>query len=173
MPGTYGELIMTPVSIITVGRELEAITLRAVLEHFGSEVEVHRISSRDQFLEIMRGNLRTCEQMVITGDGKNGAFLLPDGSVLSAIDLDGIVHLPGKILLSTCCTTGNLDLAGTFLQGGCSSFIGPIDSVDRKSALMFAIHLMYYLARGIVLDDAMERSREHDTDCGLFRVFYL
>ncbi|MDD5368807.1 MAG: hypothetical protein PHQ40_06975 [Anaerolineaceae bacterium] len=164
--------IQEPVSIVLVSySDLEGMTLREVLECFNYRVEMHRVGSRPQFLEILRGNIPTFRLMLLSCHGDEGGFVIPYQNPLKAEELAQIVRLPGHIVVSLGCATGTEVLASAFLGGGCTAYVAPTAGVEANAALLFAIHLYYFLAEKRSLEEAVEESRKHDAQCSLFKLW--
>lgn len=164
-------MLQTPVSILMVDRGVEALAIRSLLEQFNYRVEIHAIGSRRHFLEILQGKVPTFEYVIISGHGLEGAFLLPDEPDVMAGDLDGLVALPDKVVISTCCETGIQTLAAAFLKGGCAAYIAPQAEIEGNAAVLFVIHLFYHLAKKLPLTAAVELARTYDNECALFKTF--
>jgi hypothetical protein len=161
-----------PISIILVSyTEGEAMTLRDVLECFNYRVEIHRVGSRPQFLEILRGNIPTFRHVLLSCHGEDGNLVIPYQNPLSAVELVQTVHLPDHIVVSLGCGTGTEALASAFLGGGCEAYVAPTSPVAANVALLFAIHLYYYLGKKWTLIQAVEESRKHDDQCSLFKLW--
>jgi hypothetical protein len=161
-----------PVSIVLVSfTEGEAMTLRNVLEYFNYRVEIHRVGSRPQFVEILRGNIPTFRDVLISCHGDGGGFVIPYQRPLTAEELGQKIHLPGQRVLSLGCATGSEVLANAFLAGGCEAYVGPAGGVEANAALLFAIHLYYFLAEKWSYADAVEEARRHDEDCKRFKLW--
>jgi len=161
-----------PISIILVSyTEGEAMALRNVLECFNYRVEIHRVGSRPQFLEILGGNIPTFRNVIISCHGDENGFVIPSQRSLSATDLTQDVKLAGKRIVSLGCETGTEALASAFLSGGCEEYVAPTQGVKANAALLFAIHLFYFLREGMGMGDAVEGSRKHDSQCSRFRLW--
>ncbi|MBL8152749.1 MAG: hypothetical protein JNM70_01090 [Anaerolineae bacterium] len=178
MPQVVPLVLKVPVSIVVIGDTgLEPHSLRAVLESFNYRVEIHWVGSRAEALEIFRGAIPTFDHLIVSCHGDpevpGGAILVPDEDPISAADLTGRVHLPGKTVLNLGCGLGTLELARAFLGGGCAAYIGASDYVEGNSAVFFAIHLYYFLTtpNRLPLGEAITRARSFDAECGLFNGF--
>lgn len=163
------------ISIIALDRsDLEVIMLRSVLEYFNYRVEVHWVGSRREFLEILRGGVQTFQYIILAGHGGGSdaeAFLFDFERAVTLDDLRQTVHLPGKTVLSTCCSTGRPVVAEAFLNGGCDAYIAATEDVDANAAAMFTIHLFYFFHQKRALSEAVEESRKHDAECALFTLY--
>jgi len=165
-------VLQEPISIVSVSyTDLEAMTLRNVLECFNYRVEIHRVGSRPQFLEILRGNIPTFQHVVLSCHGDENGLVIPYQNPVSATELAQVVHLPGHIIVSLGCITGTEALANAFLSGGCEAYIAPTDYVKANAVLLFAVHLFYFLANKRPLSEAVEESRRHDAECSLFKLW--
>lgn len=165
-------VLQEPISIILVSyTEGEAITLRGVLESFNHRVEIHLVGSRSQFLEILRGNIPTFRHILLSSHGDKGGFVIPYQNPLFAEELAQAVRLPGHIVTSLGCMTGTEALASAFLGGGCEAYIAPADGVEANAAMLFAIHLFYFLDKKWSLSAAVEESRKHDDQCAFFKLW--
>ena len=164
--------LQEPLSLIVVSySSLEAMALRSVLECFNYRVEVHWVGSRQQFLEILGGNVPTFRYVVLSCHGEDDSILVPYERPVSAAELSNTVQLPGRIVVNLGCRTGTEALATAFLGGGCDAYIAPTDYVDGNAAMLFAIHLFYFLAKKHTLTEAVEESRKHDAECALFKLY--
>ncbi len=165
-------VLQEPISMVLVSyTDGEAMTLRNVLECFNYRVEIHRVGSRPQFLELLRGNIPTFRQVLLSCHGEEGSFVIPYQNPLSAVELAQTVCLPGHIVVSLGCMTGTEALACAFLDGGCEAYVAPTGGVEANAALLFAIHLYYFLEKKWPLDQAVEESRKHDAQCSLFKLW--
>lgn len=165
-------VVQEPVSIVLVSyTDLEAMALRNVLECFNYRVEMHRVGSRPQFIEILRGNIPTFRYVVLSCHGDENGLVIPYQNPVSATELAHVAHLPGHLVVSLGCMTGTETLAQAFLDGGCEAYIAPTDDVDANAALLFAMHLFYFLAATRSLSEAVEESRKHDAECSRFRLW--
>ncbi len=165
-------VLQEPVSIVLVSyTDQEAITLRDVLECFNYRVEIHRVGSRPQFVEILRGSIPTFRDILLSCHGDDAGFTIPYQKPLSATELARKIHLPGHRVVSLGCMTGTEALASAFLGGGCEAYVAPTDGVKANAALLFAIHLFYFLAGGWSLSEAVEEARKHDAQCARFKLW--
>lgn len=164
-------VLQEPLSLVSMGYgDMEALVLRGVLEYFNYRVEVHWVGSRKQFLEIMRGNVPTFHYVVLECHGDDDGIVVPFERPIPAAELKGLVNLPGRVVVNLGCASGTDAFAEAFLGGGCEAYIGPDDFPIANSALMFAIHLLYYLAMERPLAEAVEKAREHDEQCAMYRL---
>jgi hypothetical protein len=165
-------VLQEPLSLVVVSySSLEAVALRSVLECFNYRVEVHWVGSRQQFLEILCGNVPTFRYVVLSCHGEDDSILVPNERPVSAAELSNLVQLPERIVVNLGCRTGTEALAAAFLGGGCDAYIAPTDHVKGNAAMMFAIHLFYFLAEKRPLTEAVEESRKHDAECALFKLY--
>jgi len=126
-----------PISIVLVSyTDLEAMTLRSVLECFNYRVEIHRVGSRPQFIEILRGNVPTFRYVVLSCHGDENGLVIPYQSPVSATELAQVTHLPGHIVVSLGCMTGTEALAQAFLDSGCEAYVAPTDYVNANAAFL-------------------------------------
>ena len=151
--------------------DLEAMTLRNGLECFNYRTEIHRVGSRPQFIEILRGNIPTFRYVVLSCHGDENGLVVPYQNPVSAMELAQVAHLPGHTVISLGCITGTEALANAFLSGGCEAYVAPTDYVNANAALFFAMHLFYFLAARCSLSEAVEESRKHDAECSLFKLW--
>jgi len=161
-----------PLSLVVVSySDLEAIALRSILEYFNYRVEIHWIGSRPQFLEVLQGNIPTFHYIVLSCHGDETGILVPGQESVSSENLSQSVKLPGKIVLGLGCLTGTKPIANAFLKGGCEAYIAPTDFIEGNAALLFAIHLFYFLADKRTLGEAVDLSQQHDDQCALFKLY--
>ena len=161
-----------PVSIVQVSFDsTETLALRGVLECFNYRVEIHWVGSRPQFLEILKGNITTFDHVILSCHGDEHAFVVPYQNPVTAEDLAQLIHLPGRTVLSLGCGTGTEAIAATFLKGGCKAYIAPTVGIEANAAMLFSIHLYYFLGTGLTIEEAVKESRNHDAQCALFKLF--
>jgi len=170
--GEFPLVLQESVSLIVVSySSLEAVALRSVLECFNYRVEVHWVGSRRQLLEILRGSVPTFHYVVLSCHGEGDSILVPHERSVSAAELASIVQMPGRLVVNLGCRTGTDALAAAFLGGGCDAYIAPTDDIEGKAAMLFAIHLFYFLAEKRPLTEAVQESRKHDAGCALFKLY--
>jgi len=99
------------------------------------------------------------------------SILVPNERPVSAAELSSIVRLPERIVVNLGCRTGTEALAAAFLGGGCDAYIAPLGYVEGNAAMMFAIHLFYFLAEKRPLTEAVQESCKHDAECALFKLY--
>jgi hypothetical protein len=109
--------------------------------------------------------------VLLSCHGEDGNFVIPYQNSLTAVELAQIVHLPNHIVVSLGCSTGAEALAGAFLDGGCEAYVAPTGDVEANAAMLFAIHLYYFLEKKWPLGQAVEESRKHDAQCSLFKMW--
>lgn len=176
MPHVVPLVLKETVSIVVIGNTgLEPDALRTVLESFNYRVEIHWVGSRAEAIEILKGNLPTFNHLILSchGEPEDDAILVPDEPPIQSPELSEIVHLPGKLVLNLGCGLGTDKMADAFLKNGAEAYIAATDYVDGNSAIFFAIHLYYFMAlpNRKSLAEAVELSRLHDAECGLFKLF--
>lgn len=160
------------VSIVLVSSPtLEAMTLGNVLAGFNYRVEVQRVGSRPQFLALLRGHIPTARHVVLCCQGNENGLIIPGQPPVSAPEVAQAVHLPGRILVSLGSMTGTDTLAHAFLRGGCAAYVAPTDRVHPHVALLFAIHLFYFLAGKRSLEEAVEEARHLTSVCSRFHLW--
>ena len=158
------------ISLIAIGDPLEATALRSVLERFNYRVEVHWVGSRKEVLEILRGTVETFPYLILSCHGdERGGILVPDEPVITTADNE--INLPDHIVLNLGCGTGQEDDASRYLTGGCRAYIAPTLAIESSSALLFTIHLFYFLKQQYSLADTVRLSRGHDAECELFQLW--
>ncbi len=165
------------------GQEFEA--LRQSLEYFGFPVILRPLGRPDDLIRIISGKeplWQTASIWLLSMHGLDGQFIVPElakdiyypaepRGPISSQQLEGIVHCPGKIVLTTACTIGSADWASLFLAGGASAFIGPTEEIKGNAALHFVQTLFYALARQDQLSDAFQFAQLQDEETRLFRLF--
>lgn len=171
-PQDFPLVAQTPVSIVMVSyTDMEALALRSVLECFNYRVEMHHVGSRPQFLEILRGNIPTHPYVILSCHGDEHALVVPYQSPVAAAEVGQVAQLPGRTVVSLGCGTGTEPLATAFLKSGCEAYVAPTGGVEANAAMLFAIHLFYFLAAKQSLSEAVEASRQHDAECALFQLW--
>jgi hypothetical protein len=167
-------VLQEPLSIIALGDTgTEPMALRGVLEAFNYRVEIHWVGSRKQFIAILRGDIPTHPYVVLSAHGDERGILVPDEAPVGADELAEVVHLPDRVLLSLACRTGGDAFAKAFLAGGCHAYIAASEEMEASSALLFAIHLFYFLSptHRRPLREAVGEARKHDAQCARFSLY--
>ena len=158
------------ISLIAIADALEAMALRSVLERFNYRVEVQWVGSRQEVLEILRGNIVTFPYVILSchGDGE-GAMLVPGEPGIPLAQT--AITLPNRLVLNLGCGTGSEAIAANFLAGECRAYIAPVGEVEGASALLFAIHLFYGFWMKMPLMEAVAKARTFDAECGRFQLW--
>jgi hypothetical protein len=160
----------------------EGYALRGALEVWGFRVNVFPIGRPGHLVEVLDGSASNAPYVILSCHGTEQGICLPEldsaiakeepfHDILTAETLATFVCLPGRIVVSTGCSTGNESFGRAFLHGGCAAYIAPRDYPEGSSALFFVLHLFYGLTRKCPLSGAFEAARSHDEETGMFRLF--
>lgn len=171
---------MKKIKIIEINATLESVALRSVLEEFGYKVEIAYIGRPNQFIKELNESTEF-DYIIISGYGEKERFLMPilaenvyEKDEPKHITLDIIqtkIMISNKIILSTCCSTGNIELATPFLKKG-NVFIGPKGDIEGSSSMFFIIQFFYeHLVMNKFVNDAYELSMNNDNETKLFTLF--
>lgn len=159
-------------SFVVTDGSVESHALRYVLELYNYRVETHWVGSRKELIKILGGEIPTHNIVVLDCHGdEEGIIPGPDEPSIGAEELRKIVRLPGRLFVSLGCETGRPQLAESFLTGGCDHYIAPTEGIRGDATLFFGMHLFYYMANGITLEEAVEKSRRFDEHTGFFRHY--
>jgi hypothetical protein len=131
---------------------------RSILESLGLMTCLSLPGSPDALVRALDGTTGTPLMMVICGHGTDGAFDVGEfgeGIDASALD-DGRLYPRGlegqsltvETVVSTCCTTGNEEMAARFLGAGAKAYVAPAGWPDGRIVPLF-LHLLF---RDMLLD---------------------
>jgi hypothetical protein len=170
------------VGIVMIDEYSEGYGLRSVLEHWGYWVDVFPIGRPRHLVEILTGNDVLFPFLILSCHGVDEGIVLPQLhpdlekeepflDVLTPTKLASFAQLPGRVVLSTGCSTGSGEFAQAFLGAGCAAYIAPDGSPEATAALFFVLHLFYDLSCHCSLGSAFDSAYAHDDQTGLFRLF--
>lgn len=108
--------------------DMEAFALRSLLEALGCAVLTHWIGTPDDFLKVLAQGAEAPRYLVIAGHGnETGSFYM--GEYADIVDtsmvkdqhlppeaIAPIVNLPGCLIISTACSSGQREVARAFFQ---------------------------------------------------------
>ncbi len=163
-----------PVAIVAIGDSGEALLLRAILESLGAAVLLHLPGTPVDVLKCLAQGSVAPEYVILSGHGDETGFVLGDfvedidtsalvkGS-LPATNLTNRVNLPGKVVLSTACLTGNEAFAQAFISGGVRAYIAPAEYPDGAAIPLF-VHSFFYhiLQKQASLEEALKLASTFD-----------
>lgn len=161
----------TPVSVVSVGDAAEAHTVRAVLESYNFQVQVHWIGSRTELVNVLAGVLATNPILVLSCHGVAEGIWLPDEPALPPAEIATVAHLPGRTVINLGCSTGTAAYAAAFAEAGADLYVGPTEDVEGAAAIVFLACLFYLRSTGVGFADAVGRARRLDPEVGLFTAF--
>ena len=172
-----------PVSIAAYGDAHEAHCIRGLLENLGAAVSMHLLGTPSDLFVVLEQGESAPPFLIISGHGDENGFVfgefgpeidtsaLVSGS-LPAAAINGHVNLPGKVIVSTACSTGTPEFAAAFTKGGARAYIAPINDPDGPDALLFVHHFFHQcLARIAHVDSAFEHARNYDANSQMFRIY--
>ncbi|AWB43887.1 delta-aminolevulinic acid dehydratase [Paenibacillus sp. CAA11] len=166
------------------GMETQAV--RAALECFGARVVTYWVGRPEHLMNILSGKDLYPDTSILIFDfhGEDGQFIMPElgediyydyepRKNFGPAEIKQFARLDGKIILANGCTLGAPETAEAFLQGGCSTFIGPGDYPDGNAALLFAIRLMYEIIQNHKsVDEAYELARSTDEqEMSMYQIY--
>ena len=168
------------VAFSDTGNEAEA--LRQTLESFGLFVATKYIGRPNDFISVLRGEMPIDTDFIIFScHGDDGKFIMPvlgeniyvpdePKGNLGREDIEKFMHLSGKIILSLGCTTGTPETSRIFAKN--NIYIAPIDYIEGRSALFFAIKFFYeVLQNGKDAKNAYELAKANDAETALFGFY--
>jgi hypothetical protein len=159
------------VTIISIGDSLEAVAIRSILESFNYRVTVHWIGSREEVIEILKGNIKTDKTAIISCHGVEDGIVISDELSLGAQEIADVAHLTGKIIINVGCLTGLPDFVEAFKNSGASAYIAPTDYPQGKAAVGFISNLFLLLTSKITLKEAVQRASSFDKETEQFKLF--
>jgi hypothetical protein len=157
------------VEIVAIGVAMEALLCRSILESLGMMTCLSLPGSPDALVRALNGATGKASIMVICGHGADGAFEVGEfGAQIDASALDeGRLYPRGlegqsltvETVVSTCCTTGNEDMAARFLGAGARTYIAPRGWPDGRVVPLF-LHMLFrdMLLDGLPVRAAVERA---------------
>jgi hypothetical protein len=163
-----------PVSIIALpGGEAESTALRGVLEYFGYRVDMHLIGSRKEFIEILKGSIRTEQLIVLCCHGDNDGIVMGDEKPVTPLDISQSIGLNSKSILNLGCSTGSKEFIDAFRKNAkCEAYIAPTGYPFGNTALLFAVHTLYAcIQHKKKLKDSVKASRRFDKESAMFNIW--
>ena len=171
------------VDLIDVDDILASLTIRSALEYSGIRVNFYPIATSSQLIDALNGGAGENGYILLNCHGVEGGLHLPElgaevakqqpfNKAVSASDFRSFLQLPPCTVVNTGCVLGTPDYAGAFLEGGCTSYIGATDYPDGNAALMYTIHLFYWLQRHqYSLEHAHQTAASIDEDTGMYTLY--
>lgn len=163
----------------------EAHALRGCLEELGLRhelrVQLHPIGRPSQLAKLLAEGAG--EHLLLVCHGTKGGIVLPElpaelnenepcGALLLPADMQQLASLDGRMVVSTGCSTGNPELAASFLAAGASAYLAPVGDPDGEAAFGFCVAFYYALLYlDLPLAQAVERARSLGGESELFRLF--
>lgn len=165
--------------------ELEAFSLRSVLEYYGARVYMHWIGRPNDLVGIISGKTRDkSDYLILCFHGEEGQFILPELAedvyeeneprtcYFGAEEVLKHARLEGVHVLATGCTLGDKTLAEAFKRCKAESYIAPKDYVDGNASLLFVLMFMYeQINSSSTQKTAFERAKAIDDETGLYQLY--
>lgn len=160
---------VTIVSVGDAGNEWEAV--RSVLEWFNYRVDTLLIGSRKEFMEMLKGTIKTSEYIILSVHGDEGITMVGEDLVVPD-DITKHAKLNGKIVINLGCNTGSKTFINAFKKATVKAYVAPVGHPGSGAAL-FAIHLFYYLQPQLKqsLRTAVRKARAFDEEGTMFKLF--
>ncbi|WP_010275476.1 hypothetical protein [Paenibacillus senegalensis] len=152
-----------------VGQEPEA--LRSTLEWFNYRVDTHWVGSKIELQKILKGEIPTRETIILCCHGDDDGILIDGEPTLTGEEIKSCCMITNKVIINLGCSTGKQHIADAFLHRRGLTYIAPVDDIEGNSSLLFAIHVFYYLANGDEWSEAVDKARQFDEECKLFKRF--
>jgi hypothetical protein len=154
------------------GGEAESFALRGMLEYFGYRIDMHLIGSRKEFVEILKGSIRTEEIIVLCCHGDEDGIIMGDEKPISVKDIAAANGFAGKSVISLGCATGSKEFVRAFKQTGCDMYVAPKGYPFGNTALLLAVHVLYSVAQHKkTLKAAVKAARKFDKNSLLFDIW--
>jgi hypothetical protein len=179
-----GQSSWTSVDMLVCDTGFQGYAMRAGLEQLGIKVNFFPVGLAQHLVNVLSGAEATAPYVIIDTHGDEGDLLLPElapeyaatqrfNGRLTAGDLATFVNLPGRVVISLGCDTGDEALARVFLDHGCIAYIGPQGAPFGYSSYFFPVFLFYELTHnpGRSLADALAHVCAHDNELGMFRLY--
>lgn len=165
--------------------ELEAFSLRSVLEYYGARVHMHWIGRPNDLVGILSGKTRDkSDYLILCFHGEEGQFILPElaedvyeeneprSCYFGAEEVLKYARLEGVHVLATGCTLGDRKLAEAFKRCKAESYIAPKDYVDGNASLLFVLMFMYeQINNSSTQRTAYERAKAIDDETSLYQLY--
>jgi len=169
-------------SVDLLEADTQGATIRSALEDFGIKVTLFPIGRAQHVVNVLSGEECTAPYVILAMHGDHNKLLLPSlaeeiaaterfNDALTPEDLSTFVNLPGRVVISLGCETGTPELARSFLDHGCTAYIGPEGAPFGYASMFVPIFLFYELTEMRSLEGAMERLRQHDHELAMWRLF--
>lgn len=177
-----GALYWTTVDVVDIESWPEGDALRAALDLFNVLVRRFLIGQARHLLSLLSGDEPTGNYVILACHGVDGGIVLPELAeqfeamqpvhrLLTPAALRDRVHLPERVVISTGCGTGNPELAGAFLDGGCTAYIAPTGGPYGNSVMVAIALLFYELMRGRTLSESMSRVCNYDDELSMWQLW--
>lgn len=171
------------VTLVDFGSTLEALCLRSLLEAMGAQVTIYFVGAPQDLFAVLNQHDSPPDCLVLCRHGAEDGPVLGEygagidtsrllGRHLPARSLDGVIALPGTVVLSTACLSGSDAFGKAFIAGGVSLYAAPADQPDGTDVLLFA-HQFFH---ALLVKRMAPISAVHDASRGclepeMFRVF--
>ncbi|MFI6871685.1 hypothetical protein [Nocardia sp. NPDC050406] len=176
-----GKLAWTEVDLLEIG-DSSALTLRTALEELGIRVNYLPIGQARHVTAALGGDRPIAPFVILSCHGDSGSIFLPElgGEIAEVQPFVGTMgpdhvrnhlRLPGSVVISTGCDTGDPALAEAFLEVGASSYFAPTDSPDGHAAFMAALILFYEMTEGRELLDAVKRVQTYNDSFAMWTLW--
>ncbi|MGW0252051.1 hypothetical protein ACWDYH_36040 [Nocardia goodfellowii] len=176
-----GKLAWTEVDLLDIG-DNSSPPLRSALEELGIQVNYLQVSQPRHVIAALGSDRPIAPYVIVCCHGGGGSIFLPElgGEVADAQPFAGKMgpvqvrehlRMPGSVVISLGCETGEPALAEAFLQVGASSYVAPTDAPDSYAAFMAALLMFYELTEGRELVDAVERVRAYNDSLAMWRIW--
>ncbi|MBF6174437.1 hypothetical protein [Nocardia blacklockiae] len=177
-----GKLAWTEVDLLDIG-DSSARVLRSALEELGIRVNYLPIGQPRHVIAALGGDHPIAPYVIVSCHGDSGSIILPElgGTVADAqpfVDRMGpeqverYLRIPGSVVISTGCETGEPALAQAFLRAGAGSYFAPTDAPDGYAAFVAVLLMFYELTEGRELLDAAERVRTYNDNLSMWRLWH-
>jgi len=170
------------IAIVTIGSDMEALTLRQVIECFGeASVDLLGVGKASHLIAHLRGKGSKADHIVLCCHGDEEGIILPElhpsvaagERYLGRFGAEAVrkeARLRGRVVLSTGCSTAAL--AEAFLAAGAAACIAPDGDPEGPAPLAFLATFYYrLLTLGSSLTSAFRAAKRAGGDCKLFQWF--
>jgi hypothetical protein len=172
-----------PVEIVDFGLGGDGELLRSILESLNCVVLSHWPGAPGDFLKVIGQGDSCAPYLIVSGHGDEGGLIF--GEYADCIDTSMLVdghmpaecirrhaRLPGSIVISTCCSGGERQLAEAFLAGGLKAYIGAVEAVAADAVPLFVSHFFYQLPRvRHSVHRAWQHAASYDEESRLFALY--
>lgn len=171
------------VDILGIDNSNELTAVRSNLEWWGVKTNLYWIGQARHLLELLGGEEKRSEYILLGGHGTQKGFCLPElakeleqeqpfSGNLGPEVIKKHLRFEGNMIISNACMTGTETVAAAFLDQGASYYIGPKDYPEGNATLHFTNCFYYFLfCQQQSIEVAFQKAKYQDQETQLFELF--